>query len=75
MLTVKASADREWSESEVERLLLSRVDDFEAVCEVANALRKQVNGDIVTYVVNRNINYTNICYYRCGFCAFSKGKM
>ena len=31
-----------------------------------------MNGNVVTYVVNRNINYTNICTYRCGFCAFSK---
>ena len=35
----------------------------------------RVNGDVVTYVVNRNINYTNVCYFRCQFCAFSKGKM
>ncbi|GIT08467.1 MAG: hypothetical protein CM1200mP30_20970 [Pseudomonadota bacterium] len=41
----------------------------------ANELRKQVSGDEVTYTVNRNINYTNVCYFRCGFCAFSKGKM
>ena len=41
---------------------------------VADELRKAVSGDIVRYVVNRNINYTNICYYRCKFCAFSKGK-
>ena len=39
------------------------------------ALRREVNGDIVTYVVTRNINYTNVCYFRCGFCAFSKGKL
>jgi FO synthase len=36
-------------------------------------LRREVNGDEVTYVVNRNINYTNQCYFRCRFCAFSKG--
>jgi FO synthase len=35
----------------------------------------QVNGDTVSYVVTRNINYTNICYFRCQFCAFSKGKL
>jgi FO synthase len=34
-----------------------------------------VNGDVVTYVVNRNINYTNVCSYACSFCAFSKGKL
>ncbi len=37
-------------------------------------MRCEVSGDTVTYVVNRNINYTNICAYRCGFCAFSKGR-
>jgi FO synthase len=34
-----------------------------------------VNGDTVSYVVTRNVNYTNVCYFRCGFCAFSKGKL
>jgi FO synthase len=34
-----------------------------------------VNGDVVTYVVTRNVQYTNVCYFRCGFCAFSKGKL
>ncbi|TML40268.1 MAG: 7,8-didemethyl-8-hydroxy-5-deazariboflavin synthase subunit CofH, partial [Actinobacteria bacterium] len=40
-----------------------------------DALRREVCGDAVTYVVTRNINYTNVCYFRCGFCAFSKGKL
>jgi FO synthase len=43
------------------------------VCAAADALRREVCGDAVTYVVNRNINYTNVCGYRCRFCAFSKG--
>ena len=34
-----------------------------------------MNGDVVTYVVTRNIQYTNVCYFKCGFCAFSKGKL
>ncbi len=38
-------------------------------------LRRRVNGERVSYVVTRNINYTNICYFRCQFCAFSKGKL
>ena len=63
----------EWSETEIEKLLRSRGNDFDAVCLAADELRKQINGDVVTYVVNRNINYTNICTFRCGFCAFSKG--
>jgi FO synthase len=41
----------------------------------ANRLREQMNGDTVSFVVNRNINYTNICYFKCQFCAFSKGKL
>ena len=45
-----------------------------ASCVAADELRQAVSGDTVRYVVNRNINYTNICYYRCKFCAFSKGK-
>src|SRR4029078_13021692 len=46
-----------------------------AVCSAADALRRRVNGDTVSYVVTRNINYTNICYFKCQFCAFSKGKL
>jgi FO synthase len=45
------------------------------VCGAADELRREVCGDDVTYVVNRNINYTNVCYFRCQFCAFSKGKL
>jgi FO synthase len=62
------------TENEVVRLFEARGADFRAVCEAADALRRQVNGDVVSYVVNRNINYTNICSYRCRFCAFAKGK-
>ncbi len=43
--------------------------------DAADALRREVNGDTVSYVVTRNVNYTNVCYFRCGFCAFSKGKL
>jgi FO synthase len=46
----------------------------ERVCDAADRLRARVNGDAVSYVVNRNINYTNICTFACGFCAFSKGR-
>jgi FO synthase len=74
-LLQKPEKNTEWSETEIEQLLCSRGDDFLAVCSAANDLRKQVNGEIITYAVNRNINYTNICTFRCGFCAFSKGKM
>jgi FO synthase len=62
-------------ESDIVRLFAARGDDFERVCQAADAIRQQVNGDTVSYVVTRNINYTNICYFRCQFCAFSKGKL
>jgi len=54
-------------------LFHARGSDFHYVCEAADLVRAEANGDIATYVVNRNINYTNMCTYRCTFCAFSKG--
>jgi len=62
------------TQSEITRLFSARRDDFHQVCAAANELRRENNGDTVTYVVNRNINYTNVCQYQCAFCAFSKGK-
>ncbi|HLF43912.1 MAG TPA: 5-amino-6-(D-ribitylamino)uracil--L-tyrosine 4-hydroxyphenyl transferase CofH [Acidimicrobiia bacterium] len=58
---------------EVESLLRARGDQVDAIAFVADQLRERTVGDTVTYVVNRNINYTNLCYFKCGFCAFSKG--
>ncbi len=58
---------------EIEVLFRVRGDEVDAVARVADELRRRANGDAVTYVVNRNINYTNLCYFKCGFCAFSKG--
>jgi len=46
--------------------------EHELVCSVADELRKRRVGNIVTYVVNRNINFTNVCIKQCGFCAFSR---
>jgi len=60
-------------EAQIERLFASRGDEFHFVCAEADALRRETVGETVRYVVNRNINYTNICSYRCTFCAFSKG--
>jgi FO synthase len=71
----KASAGGTLDESEIVRLFQARGHEFDAVCRAADDLRRAVNGDTVTYVVNRNINYTNVCYFRCQFCAFSKGKL
>jgi len=62
------------SEAKITELFNARGDTFDEICNAANELRQEINGDVVTYVVNRNINYTNVCYFRCGFCAFSKGK-
>ena len=65
----------ELGEDELVRLFRARGRERERVLAAADALRREVNGDTVTYVVTRNINYTNVCYFRCGFCAFSKGKL
>jgi FO synthase len=62
-------------EDDVTALLTARGPDAHAVAAAADLLRREVNGDTVTYVVTRNVNYTNVCYFRCGFCAFSKGRL
>ena len=62
------------SESDIVRLFSVAGDEIDEVIAAANNLRSETAGDTVTYVVNRNINYTNICLYHCGFCAFSKGR-
>ena len=59
--------------TEVEMLFGARGDQVDAIAYTADQLRQRAVGDTVTYVVNRNINYTNLCYFKCGFCAFSKG--
>ena len=61
-------------ESDLVDLFAARGPSFTAVCRAADAVRRDRVGDAVSYVVNRNINYTNVCSYRCGFCAFSKGR-
>ncbi len=71
----RAASGEEVSEIEIVRLFAARGAEFDAVCRAADELRQRVNGDTVSYVVTRNINYTNICYFRCQFCAFSKGKL
>ena len=68
-----AEQGEELSERQVARLFTAEGRDFDAVCRLADDLRNDRVGDAVTHVINRNINYTNICLYRCGFCAFSKG--
>jgi FO synthase len=60
---------------ELVRLFRARGSERDRVFAAADRLRREVCGDEVTYVVTRNIQYTNVCYFRCGFCAFSKGKL
>ena len=71
----KALAGKRLDEAELVALFNARGADCGAILAAADDLRRAVNGDAVTYVVNRNINYTNICYFGCGFCAFSKGRV
>jgi FO synthase len=71
----KVNDGTELDEADVTEMFRARGRDFEAVVAAADRLRREVCGDTVTYVVTRNINYTNVCYFRCGFCAFSKGKL
>ena len=65
----------ELGEEEITRLLEARGGEAQRVFAAADRLRREVCGDDVSYVVTRNIQYTNVCYFRCGFCAFSKGKL
>jgi FO synthase len=71
----RAVAGQQLDEADIVALFAARGSDFERVCAAADALRAAVSGERVAYVVNRNINYTNVCYFRCQFCAFSKGKL
>jgi FO synthase len=71
----RASTGETLTEDEIVRLFAARGAEFAMVCAAADDLRRRVCGDRVSYVVTRNINYTNICYFRCQFCAFSKGKL
>jgi FO synthase len=71
----RAYAGETPAEGDIVRLFEARGEEFDRVRAAADQLRHEVSGDTVTYVVTRNINYTNICYFRCQFCAFSKGKL
>ncbi len=68
-------AGEEVGVDEIVTLLSARGPEVLAVAEVADALRREIVGDAVTFVRNRNINYTNVCTYKCRFCAFSKGPL
>ena len=70
-----AVAGRALSEDQIVTLFRARGREAAAVREAADAMRRESVGHTVGYVVTRNINYTNVCGYRCRFCAFSKGKL
>ncbi len=68
----KALSDKEISEKEGLELYNASGINFHLVGLVADEIRRKRVGDIVSYVVNRNINFTNVCIKQCGFCAFSR---
>jgi len=68
-------AGEEVGVDEIVTLLSARGPEVARVAEVADQLRREIVGDEVTFVRNRNINYTNVCTFRCKFCAFSKGPL
>jgi FO synthase len=73
-IVAAARAGHALIEKDIVRLFSVEGRDLDEVIAAADQLRRESVGDAVTYVVNRNINYTNICLYHCGFCAFSKGQ-
>ena len=66
---------QEVGEAEIVALFGARGPEVAAVAQVADELRAAIVGDAVTWVANRNINYTNVCTFKCRFCAFSKGPL
>ena len=66
---------QEVGEDEIVTLCGARGPEVRAVAALADQLREEVSGDEVTFVENRNINYTNVCTFKCRFCAFSKGPL
>ena len=65
----------EFNRRELVTLFGARDGDFNAVVDLANTVRQDLVGDAVSFVINRNINYTNVCTFKCRFCAFSKGPL
>ncbi len=66
---------QEPGEDEITVLFSARGPEMYALLELADELRRRTAGDVVTFVANRNINYTNVCTFKCRFCAFSKGPL
>ncbi|MCB1670601.1 MAG: 5-amino-6-(D-ribitylamino)uracil--L-tyrosine 4-hydroxyphenyl transferase CofH [Gammaproteobacteria bacterium] len=74
-IIARCEAGDHLQETDVERLFQVRGNEFSYLIQEADRFRRQTNGDQVSYIVNRNINYTNVCYFKCQFCAFSKGRL
>ncbi len=70
-----AEVGQELDVAEITTLFTARGAEVTAIAAFADGLRAKVNGDEVTFVHNRNINYTNVCTFKCTFCGFSKGPM
>jgi FO synthase subunit 2 len=68
----KSLSNKEISNSDAINLFNSKDIETSIICLIADELRRRENGNVVTYVVNRNINFTNVCVKQCGFCAFSR---
>ena len=68
----RALAGEDITTADAELLFATAGAEFTAMTMVADELRRRTVGDLVTYVVNRNVNFTNVCIKRCGFCAFSR---
>ena len=71
----RAAAQEPLELEDTEALLTARGPELAELVALADGRRRERAGDDVTYVVCRNINYTNVCYFKCGFCAFSKGRL
>ena len=72
-ILTKAQEGNEINNDELEELFKTSGKHINKIAEVADNLNRSINKDDVTFVKNRNINYTNQCYFKCGFCGFSKG--
>ncbi|MEE3246951.1 MAG: 7,8-didemethyl-8-hydroxy-5-deazariboflavin synthase subunit CofH, partial [Chloroflexota bacterium] len=68
----RALSGKDITSEEAVVLFETEGQEYNAMVMAADELRRRTVGDVVTYVVNRNINFTNVCIKRCGFCAFSR---
>src|SRR5215210_4554050 len=71
----RALSDQDITVAEATHLFDAGGSDLMAMIAAADCLRARTVGDVVTYVINRNINFTNVCVKACGFCAFSRGHL